>query len=394
MFQNLNPHNKESIFFQPPRAVHRRSEQGLLAYALGATLYMPATRLNLVHDLLTQKEKGCSSSVICLEDAIGDHEVRDAEENLLKHLKALYIQIQAGIIQEEKLPFIFVRVRSSNQMNRILQRAAESSSVLTGFSFPKFSPYNAGVFLETLHTFNKTSSAKLYGMPILETSDVVYKETRFDTLLAIRSLLAPYRDSILNIRMGATDFSSLFGLRRGADVTIYDIAAVRDCLADILNVFGRFEEDYVISGPVWEYFSNGNRLLKPQLRQSVFEQSYGRYGQEIRNKMVDNFEDGLIKEVILDKENGIIGKTVIHPSHILPVHSLYVVSHEEYLDAQEILKLHEGQNGVVRSLYRNKMNEVKPHLNWAKRILKRAHVYGVYHENRNFTHLLAESVLV
>ena len=33
------------------------------------------------------------------------------------------------------------------------------------------------------------------------------------------------------------------------------------------------------------------------------------------------------------------------------------------------------------------MNEVKPHFNWAKRIINRAEVFGVLKENVNFEHL-------
>ena len=35
----------------------------------------------------------------------------------------------------------------------------------------------------------------------------------------------------------------------------------------------------------------------------------------------------------------------------------------------------------MKSHYANKMNEIKPHMRWAQRILKQAHVYGVYHES-------------
>ena len=43
--------------------------------------------------------------------------------------------------------------------------------------------------------------------------------------------------------------------------------------------------------------------------------------------------DGLLREIELDRANGLLGKTCIHPSHVLPVHALSVVSHEEFSDA-------------------------------------------------------------
>lgn len=45
----------------------------------------------------------------------------------------------------------------------------------------------------------------------------------------------------------------------------------------------------------------------------------------------------------MDRQNGILGKTIIHPSHIRVVHALYVVSYEEYLDALSIVEHNDGQ---------------------------------------------------
>jgi citrate lyase beta subunit len=225
-------------------------------------------------------------------------------------------------------------------------------------------------------------------MPILETADILYKETRIGALNGIREILDEYNDLVLNIRVGATDFSSLFGIRRGYDMTIYDISVIRDCIADILNYFTRVDKGYVVSAPVWEYFSSGDRVLKPQLRRSPFEEAYGSEGIEIRRELLNAYLDGLIREVLLDKANGFMGKTIIHPSHIAPVQALYVVSHEEYMDALSIIKNNDGSVGVMKSQYENKMNEIKPHLNWAKKILKKSKIYGVYHEGQNFTSLL------
>jgi hypothetical protein len=112
-------------------------------------------------------------------------------------------------------------------------------------------------YFEILENYNdeKPSSAPmLYGLPILESGPVIYKESRTHTLQTIKEILEQYKNLVLNVRIGATDFSSLFGLRRSPDMTIYDITPIRDCVADIINIFGRVDASYVISGPVWEYF--------------------------------------------------------------------------------------------------------------------------------------------
>ena len=109
--------------------------------------------------------------------------------------------------------------------------------------------------------------------------------------------------------------------------------------------------------------------------------------------MINQYLDGLIKEVMMDKNNGLMGKTIIHPTHIKPVHAFGVVSYEEYMDAVSILESMESEGGVLKSHFSNKMNEMKPHYNWAKKILNKAKVYGVFHEQNSYIDLLTEQEL-
>ena len=188
-------------------------------------------------------------------------------------------------------------------------------------------------------------------MPILEDDTLIYKDTRFKELEKIEKILNTYSRYVLNIRVGGTDFSSRFGLRRDVDMTIYDIKVVSDCLIDILNFFLRQGNEFVISGPVWEYFSNDPN------------------SKEIK---------GLIKELKLDIENGFQGKTIIHPSQINPVNKQYIVDYHNYTDAVNIV---ERNGGVFKSSLGNRMNEAAPHLNWAKKIIARAEIFGVLEPN-------------
>jgi hypothetical protein len=143
---------------------------------------------------------------------------------------------------------------------------------------------------------------------------------------------------------------------------------------------------HAITGPVWEYFTAPDRLFKPQLRESPFAR---RDDRELRARLLARDLDGLIREVLLDRANGLVGKTVIHPSHVAVVHALSVVSHEEYDDAQGVLSAKEGGGGVARSSYRNKMNEANPHLAWAQQLMLRAQVFGVAAPDVTFVDLLA-----
>ncbi|MDR3586207.1 MAG: HpcH/HpaI aldolase/citrate lyase family protein [Desulfosporosinus sp.] len=395
-FDYLTRENREATFFKVPEAFNKKTPREILSYALGATLYMPGTRESIARDIISEKNLGLASTVFCLEDSIGDSEVHKAEGNITHQVKEIHTALANQEMEAEALPLIFIRVRNPDQILRIMEKMGESSKVIAGFIFPKFTAADYRYF-EIIKDLNTQSTGPFYGMPIIESPKVIYRESRVKELLEIKQLIDSYHDLVLNVRIGATDFSGLFGVRRGPDVTIYDIMVIRDCIADIVNIFGRMESDYVVSGPVWEYFANVERVLKPQLRRSPFEDlqdNSGCNGTRIRSQLLNKYVDGLIKEVILDKENGMIGKTIIHPSHIIPVQSLYIVGHEEYLDALSIMENSHGLQGVIRSHYTNKMNEIKPHYHWARKILLRAKNYGVFYEQHNFISLLTEDVFV
>ncbi|WP_199478483.1 HpcH/HpaI aldolase/citrate lyase family protein [Peribacillus saganii] len=388
-FDYISKDKEAAVFYQAPVRFTKDSGREMLANSLGATLYMPGTRTSICADILSNKHDGLTSLVLCLEDAISDKEIGKAEWNVITQLQQLAMNIEKGLLSYEDLPLIFIRVRNKEQMQFVSEQLGSSLAMLTGFVFPKFSFDCGQRYLDTLHALNATNSLNLYGMPILETAEIIYKETRLSALLDIKQLLDQNFNNILNVRMGATDFSGLFGIRRSSDTTIYDIAVIRDCIADIVNLFARSEKEYTVSGPVWEYFKKGDRIFKPQLRQSPFE-SMGKEGLSFREGMLNQYLDGLIKEVNLDKNNGLTGKTVIHPTHIKPVHALSVITFEEYMDAKSIIESANGAAGVMKSQHSNKMNEIKPHYNWAKKIIAKANSYGVFHDHNSYIDILTE----
>lgn len=392
-FNYLSLEEEQELFYSAPIHYNNSSEQELLAYAVGAALYCPATRPTIARDILTERHQGLTSWVLDLEDAVGDHQVEMAEASLVQQLTQLYVQLQQEQIHRDQLPLLFIRVRSIGQLERMIEQLDEKMKLITGFMLPKFDPEQGLQYFQAIARYNQEkdlSAPVLYGLPILETAAVIYRETRIEHLLAIKKILDMYKRYVLNVRIGATDFSSLFGLRRSPDMTIYDIAPIRDCISDIINLFGRMDSPYVISGPVWEYFANGERVLKPMLRQSPFEEALGDDGRKLRKEYINRHVDGLIREVVMDKENGIVGKTIIHPTHIGLVQSLYTVTREEFEDAESIIRNNNGELGVFKSGYANKMNEIKPHLNWAQKIIARSQIYGVLHEQQHFISLLSE----
>lgn len=391
-FNHLPELHLEGFFYKKPMVVNKYTDRTKLAYSLGPLLYMPATRRDIAQLIMSNKYRELTALAICLEDAVGDLEVAQAEESLISQMATIEAAAAEGRLTDETAPLIFIRVRSPHQMRELSYRLGSSLEQVTGFVFPKFSSKTGESFLAELEQINRQSGTVLYGMPILESPEVLHKERRLDELLHIKEIVGRYEELILNIRIGATDLCGLYGLRRSSQMTVYDIAVVSELITDIVNLFSREPGGYVVSGPVWEYFSNSQRILKPQLRQTPFEKQFGSEGLRLRKELISKNFDGLIQETLLDQANGLVGKTIIHPSHLLPVQAMHVVSKEEYVDALSIVQQANGRKGVFKSEFQNKMNEIKPHLKWAEKILMKSDIYGVFHENSTFIDLLSEPV--
>lgn len=352
-FSWLDAEATNSLFHIPPAEFTRDSTSDLLAFGLGATLYLPATRPHLAADIVRCHTSGVISMICCLEDSIRDEDVPSAERHLIAELRHLAAADAGGVGNGG--PLLFVRVRTAAQIRRIAEGLGPFLGILSGFVLPKFAARGEPLLgLEAVREISASQAIPLMVMPILESPAVAHAETRISELLEIRDLLNLNRDLVLAVRVGVTDLSGVFGLRRPATLTAWDLGPVATALADIVNVFTRHDgTGFIVTGPVWEYF---NRRDQPDDRQLV---------------------DGLIREIRRDLANGILGKTVIHPSHADVVNAMLVVGHEEYCDATTICGETDGTGGVLRSAYHNKMNEVRPHLAWAGRILRRAATFGV-----------------
>ncbi|MER7685341.1 HpcH/HpaI aldolase/citrate lyase family protein [Streptomyces sp. NPDC097610] len=384
-FGHIAPEERQRLFYREPCVFTADSPARVLAAALGATLYSPATRPHLADDVVKQAGRGVVSMVLCLEDSIDDAEVVGAEENLVRQFADL-----AGRPETDRLPLLFVRVREPGQIPDLVRRLGASVRLLSGFVLPKFTEERGVPFMEALAAAESASGRRLFAMPVLESPGLLYLESRRETLEGISRVVDKYRDRVLALRLGVTDFCSAYGLRRAPDMTAYDVQIVASVIADVVNMLGRSDgTGFTVTGPVWEYFRVQERMFKPQLRRSPFQEGEV---EDLRQALIEHDLDGLLREIALDRANGLLGKTCIHPSHVPAVHALSVVSHEEYSDAQDILRPERGGGGVLRSAYTNKMNEVKPHRAWAERTLQRAEVFGVANEDIGFVELLAAAL--
>lgn len=371
-------YNENFEFVKDPIDFNKYTEKELLQYCLGATMYMPGTR-DFLNEIVQKKYPGLTTMVLCFEDACKLEDVPRAEENSINLLSNLNREIESGSFDYKDLPLIIFRVRNIDQFKAFIEKLKpEHIKLIAGFNFPKFNSENGEEYFRILKEFNKKFGEVTYGMPILEDRIVAFKETRIDELIRIKSILDRYKELVLNIRVGGTDFSSCFGMRRGINYTIYDIMVVRDCLMDILNVFIR-DNEYLVSGPVWEYFRASKDMRWEELPEFDFTETL------IKRKTIYNDAvDGLLRELILDKANGFVGKTIIHPTHLVFVNGMMAVTREEYEDAMQIL---DTSGGVVKSSAANKMNEIGPHSNWAKGIIYKAQAYGVIENQRSYLKL-------
>lgn len=370
-------YNPNYQFVNPPVDFNKYTDRSLLQYCLGATMYMPGTK-DFAQAIIDKKYPGLTSMVMCFEDACPEEDVPAAELNCIRVLDVLVEKEAKGELLYEDVPLIFFRVRSLEQFKHFTAMLSPAHiRYVTGFNFPKFNSLNASGYMGYLAELNKLFGEIIYGMPIIEDARVAFKESRLDELIAVKQVLDEHKELVLNVRVGGTDFSSCFGVRRGINYTIYDIMTVSNCLMDILNVFTR-NNDYTVSGPVWEYFKvNKNmkgmaELPKVDLQQTLMK----------RKAIVNDAVDGLMRELVLDQANGFMGKTCIHPSHLNFINGMLAVTKDEYDDAHQIMHT---KGGVIKGT--KGMNEIGPHKNWAEKIMMRAAAYGVIENDASYVGL-------
>lgn len=316
-------------------------KNSILYYSVGALLYCPANNESIVQSIVTGRFGNLFSLALCLEDTIRDDRVKEAETILISSLKKIYEQ---HLREALYLPKIFVRIRCPEQIPSLLHRLEDARELLWGFIIPKFSLENADEYLYTMEKANQSTTQRIYMMPIFENPSIINLQNRYSILYTLKEKLDDVEELVLNIRVGGNDLCHMFGFRRRSTESIHALRPIANILSDIMTVFGM---DYVVSGPVWEYY-NG-----------------------------PNWKSGLEAELIQDRLCGFVGKTVIHPNQISVVNRAYQVSEHDLLDAKAILNWDSGHNSLVSgSIQKERMNEYKTHYNWAQKTVMLAEVFG------------------
>lgn len=317
-------------------------KDNIIYYSVGALLYCPANKSNIANLVINEKFGTKYSLALCLEDTINDNFVEEAEHTLVNSIMQIYKNYYE---KHFYLPKIFIRVRNPGQITRLVKASGLSASLITGFIIPKFTPLNADTYINAVIKANETAAKKIYIMPIYEHSSIINLQNRTEILYSLKDTLSRIKELVLNIRVGGNDLCHMFGFRRHSDESIHQIKPIADIFSDIITVYGM---DYVISGPVWEYY-NG-----------------------------DNWESGFIKEIKDDRLCGFIGKTVIHPNQIPVFNQLYQVAESDFNDASSIVNWNLSYGNYVSSnASKERMNEYKTHYNWARQTLFLADVFGI-----------------
>ena len=339
-------YNFSTEFNKKHHCSHIVTPESAAPYTVGALLYCPALNTKIIDILLHNSVVHPFSLALCLEDSISDSAVSFAEDQIVHTLNTIFQLLAKEQLLKSALPQIFIRVRSAVQAIAIFKKIKPYQSLIAGFILPKYSLNCAEEYNKSILEINAIADKKIYMLPIIESGDVINLSTRCETLTGVKTYIDTMAEYVLNVRIGGNDFCKHFGIRRSFDETIYDILPIANILSDILTVFSM---DYVVSGPVWEYFDSPN-------------------GQ---------WADGLKREIKLDKLNGFIGKTVIHPNQIQVVNQCLKVEKADFEDAISILNFKSDHLLVAKSNDGKRMNEIKTHTKWAEKIVILANIYGV-----------------
>jgi citrate lyase beta subunit len=294
-------------------------------FALGATLYMPATRDDLLGIVFAEKLEGLRSVVVCLEDAVSECDIDCALHNLYLLLQA--VDRRGG--RPEGGPLVFVRPRNSDMAAMLAQWPLMRH--VDGFVMPKLTLVNLGTWDEAVR------GTDLFLMPTLETKEVFDPSAMVDLRDALQETV---KERIIALRIGGNDLMGCLGLRRNPVTTLYQtpMGYVIPMLAGVMGVAG-----FSLTAPVFE------QLQTPDLLEA---------------------------ELALDIAHGLVGKTAIHPTQVAIIHRALQVSIDDLNSARAVLN--ESAPAVFQ--FNGAMCEPATHLKWAQNMVERARWHGVRQE--------------
>ena len=100
-FPWLTAQERDRLFHRPPGGVASDAPAGQLGAGLGATIYIPSGRPNLLAALRQAGECGAVAAVVCLEDSVATEDLLAAEfskTQLDPALAPMYAQMLVGLV--------------------------------------------------------------------------------------------------------------------------------------------------------------------------------------------------------------------------------------------------------------------------------------------------------
>ncbi|MDO9269078.1 MAG: HpcH/HpaI aldolase/citrate lyase family protein [Methylobacter sp.] len=286
-------------------------------WCLGASLYMPAHRRDLMDCANGEKLEALRSMIFCTEDAVSHSEV----DSSLRHL-GLCLQ---GF-RDTPTRLRFIRARNPEILARLLD--LPDIEKVDGFVLPKFNE-------EVFHAyFDQLQGTSFKVMPTLETKDVFDVGAMNDLRQGL--LQNDIFARILMLRIGGNDLMNLLGVRRPRNMTLYE-TPLGHVIAQLATVFKPY--GFSLAAPVFEYLDDTVTLQK---------------------------------EIRLDLAYGLTGKTAIHPTQVPIIEAMYSVDSGDYEMALALIR--RSSPAVFRM--HDAMCEVATHKQWGQGIIDRQLHYG------------------
>ncbi len=287
-------------------------------WMLGAPLYMPGNRRDIMEIANGEKYSMLRSMIFCTEDAVSRSDVDSC-------MRQIGLCLQG--FRDSSQRFRFIRARNPDILARLLDLPGIEK--VDGFVLPKFTE-------SVFHAyFDQLEGTPFKVMPTLETREVF----DFNAMSELRQGLL--QDDILKrvimLRIGGNDLMNLLGIRRPRSSTIYE-TPIGNVIAQLVTIFRPY--GLSLSAPVFEYLDDS---------------------------------DTLQKEMKLDLAYGLIGKTAIHPTQVPAIESAYAVDGEDY---EMAISLSDQAAPAVFRMH-DAMCEVATHQQWAASIINRQMCYGV-----------------
>ena len=301
-------------------------------YALGASLYMPATRTDIWQVISRVKLVNINSIIVCLEDAVSEADVEMALVQLQSLLStwAQYLATQAenGIEPTAFVrPLVFVRPRHPQMLRQLAD--FDHIDLVDGYVLPKVDMSSLSSWRMACQYIADDSLL----MPTLETAALFNPIHNQELAVALRE---GFDQTIFALRIGGNDLFAALRLRRPKNSSVYN-TPIGALMYELLGCF--VPHGFYLTAPVFEY------LDQPTL---------------------------FMQELTQDVGLGLVGKTVIHPTQIPLVHQAYRVPASILDEAQAIL----DSEAKAVFKYNNTMLEPATHRAWAAEVIKRAAVFG------------------